>query len=299
MAPVPLSDPTAWDGVGLPPAARTRIARAAESAAAGSLLSAAETTALAGVGFHAVGEVMGCMVQHIGWTGLGCGYTYGRNDARTISSGDRSNRWSGLAPFMEAFYRGWDTALRRLLQEAAALGADGVVGIQLSQQHLGSDNREFLALGTAVRGTGPRATKPFTTDLSGTHVAKLLHAGWVPTGLAIGIAAAVRHDDYGIRRQTYGMAANTEVDGYTDLVNVARHDARTQFDRRARASGGEVALLSGMRLKIWEREPNEGHRDRVAQATVMGTAATAFRRGASEAAPSLSILPLHSKGDPR
>ncbi len=289
----PRDEQQPWDGVGLPPAARSRIARAADSHVAGSLLSVPEAAALAAVGFTPVGEVMGCMVEHIGWRGVGCGYGMGYGTgygSRTVTSGSGS-RWAGLAPLMDAYYRGWDTALSRLLQEAVALGADGVVGIRLSQEHLGGDNREFLALGTAVRGAGPRATTPFTTDLSGTDTSKLLHAGWVPTGIAIGISAAVRHDDYSTyqQRQTW---SNTQIDGYTDLVNAARHDARTQFERRARAHGGEAVLVSGMRLKIWEQEPSDGHTDHVAQATIIGTAATSFRRTASAPTNSLTILPL-------
>src|SRR6478735_255570 len=203
MAPVPADLPptTPWDGHGLPPQAQERMQRAARSKVAGSLLSAPEAAALAAVGFSPVGEVMGCIVQHAGWAGYGCGYSYGWNASRTVSSGNAAS-WAGLTPYVKAVYAGWHTALRRLVQEATALGADGVVGIQLSETHLGASNREFLALGTAVRTDVATASRPFTTDLSGTDVSKLLHAGWVPTGIAIGIAAGVRHDDYGVRSQT-------------------------------------------------------------------------------------------------
>lgn len=284
------SDDRPWDGTGLPPSARSRIAHAAESRAAGSLLSVPDTTALAAVGFSPIGEVMGCMVEQIGWrSGMSCGASYGWNEARTLVSGG-VDRWKGLGPYVEAVYRGWHTALRRLLLEATALGADGVVGIRLSRQTMGIDSFEFLALGTAVRGTGARATRPFTTDLSGADVSKLLHAGWVPTGIAVGIAAALRHDDYLIRRQRGVWANNTPIDGYTDLVNAARHQARTQFEAHARTHGGEVALVSSMDLKIWEQEPSKDHTDHVAEATIIGTVATSYRR--TPMTPRPSILPL-------
>lgn len=289
---VPSSDGSTWDGVGLPPAARERITRSAESHVAGSLLSVPDAAALAGVGFRPVGEVMGCIVEQISWTGWGCGYTYGWSDSRTVTAGS-SGRWAGLGPYVEALSHGWETALRRLVAEATALGADGVVGITLQQSHLDARTSEFVALGTAVRGDGgARAARPFTTDLSGADVSKLLHAGWVPTGVAIGISAGVRHDDYRTQNQRWRWSSNAEIDGYTDLVTSIRHDARRQFERRARAHGGESVLVSSMGLRVWENEPSDNHTDHYAEATFIGTAATRFHRTATAPTSSLTILPL-------
>ena len=55
---------------------------------------------------------------------------------------------------------------------------------------------EFTALGTAVRARGnTRPKKPFTSHVTGQEFAKLIHAGYVPTGLVLGISIASRHDD--------------------------------------------------------------------------------------------------------
>ena len=277
-----------WDGRGLPPVAAARVAQAASSGVASSLLSAPAAASLAGCGLVPVGEVMGAIVQHIGSVGYGCSY-----GARTISSGSGS-RWAGLSPYVDAVQRGWNTALSRLLQEATALGADGVVGVRLTRERLGlSSDYEFLALGTAVVGRGRvHAERPFLTDLDGQDVAKLLHGGWVPTGIAIGVAAAVRHDDYGTRRQASSWG-NVEVGGYTDLVTQVRDDARTQFHRRAVAIGGEAATVSDMTLDVWEYEPSDNHRDHYASATVTGTVAARFHRGRSAPTDSLTILSLN------
>lgn len=286
---MPASDSSSWDGRGLPPVAAERLARAASSGVATSLLSAAGAAGLAAVGFAPVGEVMGCIVEHIGWRGYGCGSPYA---PRTITSAS-GNVWAGLGPYVKALYRGWDTALARLLAEATALGADGVVGVRLSETRLDAGgNREFLALGTAVRGNSrSRADRPFVTNLGGQDAAKLLHAGWVPTGIAVGISAAVRHDDYRTQQQAWSWT-NTQVDGYTDLVNAVRHDARTQFETRARRHGGEAVMVTGMGLRVWEHEPSEGHRDHYAEATFYGTTTTQFHRGKAAPTTSLSILPL-------
>jgi uncharacterized protein YbjQ (UPF0145 family) len=307
-----------WDGRGLPPAAAARMQRFAVDGVRTSLLDVPGMASVTGVGLPPVGEVMGCIVEHIGWQGFGgCGWTgfgggmsgifgpgmaggipgtfgggiAGGWGATTVTSGGRS-RYAGYAPYVDALYRGYDTAIARMLTEARAMGADGVVGVRLSVNH-GQDNREFVALGTAVRSAGPdHPAQPFVTDLPGADVAKLLHAGWVPVSIAVGISVAVRHDDYRTRSQASAWGWNTEVSGYTELVQYVRADAREQFAAHAARAGGEGALVSSMGLRIWEQEPTDGHRDHVAEATVFGTTIVRFHRGPSAPTRALTILPL-------
>ena len=59
-----------WDGRGLPPVARERLTRAREARVQTSLLTADASASLQSVGLDAVGEVMGCIVEHVGWSGL-------------------------------------------------------------------------------------------------------------------------------------------------------------------------------------------------------------------------------------
>ena len=67
-------------------------------------------------------------------------------------------------PYVDALYHGYNTALGRMLTEARAMGADGVVGIRLTQTQLGENNQEFVALGTAVRAnSAKRPHSLFTT----------------------------------------------------------------------------------------------------------------------------------------
>jgi hypothetical protein len=54
---------------------------------------------------------------------------------------------------------------------------------------------EFKVLGTAVRAEGcPPLARPFACDLSGQDFARLVMAGWVPAGIALGISVAARHE---------------------------------------------------------------------------------------------------------
>jgi uncharacterized protein YbjQ (UPF0145 family) len=313
-----------WDGRGLPPVAAARVARFASSGLRTSLLSAPGAAGVESVGLSPVGEVMGCIVEHIGFSGWqGCGYygfgglggglggfggglggglgggvpgTVGGGIAggvgpRTVTSS--GSRYSGFAPYVDALYRGYRTALARMVAEATAIGADGVVDVRLRVNHMENSNREFTALGTAVRARcATRPGRVFTTVLPGQDVAKLMRAGWAPAGIALGISVAIRHDDWATRQQASWGSGNTEVSGYTELVNHVRADARQRFHRSIGEFGADGAVASALSLRIWEIEPAENHRDHVAESTVFGTAVAQFHRGSAAPTSSLSIMPL-------
>jgi uncharacterized protein YbjQ (UPF0145 family) len=318
-------------------------------------LPVAGAAGLAACGLTPVGEVMGCIVEHLGWQGFGCpyyGYGYGYGGMRgpggwagtggwggpggfggpgmggpggfgrggmrvpggiggpmlpggiagpvgagppTMTSGS-GDRWGGFAPYADALYHGYETALDRMLQETMALGADGVVGVRLTVEHLGSGNREFVALGTAVRSTGAtHLAMPFATLLAGQDVAKLLASGWAPASIVIGLSVSVRHDDYRTQVQSRSWNTdNTEVEGYSELVTHARADARDQLAKRIARSGAEGAVIDDMSLHVHEVEPSDNHRDHIAEAVVIGTAITRFHRARRAPTRSLSILPLRT-----
>jgi uncharacterized protein YbjQ (UPF0145 family) len=267
-----------------------------------SLLSPGGQAGVQSVGLEPVGEVMGCIVERIGWAGwggcglMGMGMGIGGGlgmSAPTVTSG--GGGYGGYRPYVDALYRGYDTALARLLMEAQALGADGVVGVTWTQQRLGEgDAHEFVARGTAVRARSQ--TRPaylFSTDLPGSEVARLLHAGWVPAGLEIGISVSIRHDDYQTRLAARSWSGqNVEVQGYTELVTYARADARQRFEQRVARHGADAATVSDMSLHVWSIEPSDGHVDHVAHATVIGNAVLRFHSGKSAPTNSITVLPL-------
>jgi uncharacterized protein YbjQ (UPF0145 family) len=288
----------AWDGRGLPPVARARIARAAADGVRTSLLPANGLAGLEAAGFDMVGEVLGTIVMQIGWTGFGgCGYSplmgggWGIGPG-TVTSGGRS-RWAGYAPYVDALKYGRNTALDRMVAEASALGADGVVAVRFTDERTADGKREFMALGTAVRSRGrERPARPFVTDLSGQDVAKLLAAGWVPAGIAYGISVAIRHDDWRTQSQLSYFAGNTEVAGYTELMNHVRADARREFAVLAARLGGDSALMTSMWHHVWAYEAGENHRDHVAECVITGNAIARFHTPGRPTTTSLSILPL-------
>jgi uncharacterized protein YbjQ (UPF0145 family) len=293
----------------LPPVAIERIRSQAQSKVAGSLLSAPAAAALAAADLVPVGEVMGCIVMHLGWNTAGCGLYYnGTRGLRTpvITSGRRSG-YAGAFAFAShttAIQHCYDQALRRMNAEAAALQAKGVVGVDLRWTRLDSGAQELMALGTAVRDRRPPpgtpAKQPFYTELSGEDVAKAVLAGWTPLGMAIGLAAALKHEDATLRYQRSQLTGpgNVEVDGMTELIHAARVQARQALTDAGRRLGSAAQIvISRNDLRVGEQPCGE-EVDFRAEATFVGTALTYDPLQAKQTSKgSLSILPLRSRGE--
>jgi hypothetical protein len=140
----------------------------------------------------------------------------------------------------------------------------------------------------------PSQDHPFTADLSGQDFARLIMKGWVPVGLVLGLAIGVRHDV-----TTSQYAPNTEIGGITYLISATRHDARRKLSQEVRRVGGDGVAVTSVDLAIREREcPKSRGHDRIAQATVAGSAITRFalahQEACSQRRKALSGLPdLH------
>lgn len=78
------------------------------------------------------------------------------------------------------------TALERMLQEAAGLGASGVVGVTTEMNHPTNANScEVHLYGTAVVAEGGRPSEHvWSTQLAGHKLAKLVEIGYVPGSVA-------------------------------------------------------------------------------------------------------------------
>jgi uncharacterized protein YbjQ (UPF0145 family) len=267
----------------------------------GSALSSDEFAAIRSVGFEAVGQVLGAAVYNVGYTGgYGCpgawgsfAFAWGPRAGTQVSS---RGGYGSFGPLVQTMYEARRRAIGRMVEECAELGGHGVVGVRLSIGPFPAGGLEFRAIGTAVRAPGaPPLRRPFTSDLSGQDFAKLVMKGWMPAGLVLGISIAARHDDWLTVGQTRWGSGNAEVSGYTELVNDARHDARTQLQSDVKRLGAEGVVVADMDLQVQEREcpAQEGRRDHIVEATNIGTAIVRFsahseRQGVS----SLAILSL-------
>jgi uncharacterized protein YbjQ (UPF0145 family) len=289
-------------GTGLPSAARARMAEIRGSGTWGSALSTAEFAAIRSVGFEPVGQVLGAAVYNIGFTGgYGCpgawsGYGAFAQPVRGATQVSGRGGYGSFGPLVKAMYEARHKAIDRMMSECTQLGGQGIVGVSLTIGSFPAGGLEFKAIGTAVRaqGGGVVPPTPFTSDLSGQDFAKLMMAGWVPVGLALGISVGSRHDDWLTVGQTRWGAGNAEVIGYTELVNDARHDGRVQLEKDVRRLGAEGVVVSRMDLRVHEREcPMQEHgKDHVVEVTVIGTATARFASPGAKQPRSLAILSL-------
>jgi uncharacterized protein YbjQ (UPF0145 family) len=167
--------------------------------------------------------------------------------------------------------------------ECTALGGHGVIGVALTIGPFGGDEDvlEFRAFGTAIQAPGVTSrAQPFASDLSGQDFTKLIAQGYVPVGLAMGVAVGYRHDDWLTRGQTRWTAGNVEVEGYTYLVRQMRTDARNELELDLGRMGAEGVVVREMQTRVSERRCPivPLGRDHVVEATIVGTAIAEFAR---------------------
>ncbi|HLY30847.1 MAG TPA: heavy metal-binding domain-containing protein, partial [Ktedonobacterales bacterium] len=198
-------------------------------------------------GFEPLGVVMGSSVYHIGWQP-----TYGGRYGYGFGYGYTSYNDQELTVLTEAKLRARELAMSRMEAEAAALGADGVIGVRLDvgEYEWGADLAEFIAVGTAVRALSgtpgayrTRFGKPFTSDLSGQDFRTLLHAGYRPLALTLGVCVYATYQN-GIAFQNvsgwWGWGGvNQEVAQFTQAIYSARESAMGRMQAEAATLGAE------------------------------------------------------------
>lgn len=178
-------------------------------------------------GFEALGLVLGSSIYHVGF---------------------QWQKWSvsqELPVLTHAMYHARELAMTRMEEEADLLGADGVVGVRLVFKQYAMDEGvlEFQAIGTAIRHRergGSLRTKdnrPFTSDLSGQDLWKLLQGGYRPVSLAMG--ACVYHIAHlSFMQALKQVGRNQEMVVYTEATYAARELALERMQAEAVQRGG-------------------------------------------------------------
>ncbi len=173
-------------------------------------------------GFEPIGLCLGTCVYHVGlqlgaWT---------RNQELDVLS--------------KAMYHARELAMSRMRAEAQAMGADGIVGVQLTIKRLEWDHNllEFIAIGTGVvHGEGHRGFRahdggPFTSDLSGQDFWSLLHAGYRPVEMVMG--SCVYHVAHrGVLSGLSTLGRNVELENFTAAMYEAREIAVERMQTEA------------------------------------------------------------------
>jgi uncharacterized protein YbjQ (UPF0145 family) len=224
-----------------PEAAGGRLAQTSGAVDGGvftSDLSVAEYVLLGEAGFEPLGFVVGSSIYHIGL---------------------QVSRWGQnmeLDVLTQAMYNARELAMTRMEAEAAHLGADGIVGVNLTMQTYawGQDVLEFIATGTAVRAlnsTGAHRTpagKPFTSDLSAQDFFRLLAGGGVPVAFVLGTCVYhIAHQS--VMQSLRQMGQNQEMAIFTQGVYEARELALTRM--QAEATHAQAAGIVGVSVQVY------------------------------------------------
>ena len=164
----------------------------------------------------------------------------------------------------QAWRQGFSSALSRMLDEAVAHGAHGVVGVVDTQSALaGAGIIEFHVRGTAVRvdGAGAPSGAPWTTYLAGQRLAKAFEAGFAPVAVVATIAS-VRVWAYCITEYLMGgggiggwsnTAGATEIDQLVRANNQVRELVRASARAELHGDG-----LHGVDVRVVEHEHERG-----------------------------------------
>ncbi len=140
---------------------------------------------------------------------------------------------------------GWHSAIERMVQEAVLLGANAIVDVRMKVSRLaelGREQMDFAVYGTAVTiDSLPPSKVPVVATVSALEFVRLLEAGIVPVGLAIGA-----HYDWlyqpAYRRQ--GVVSNLAVTAYQNCELTAI----SAFANRVRQAAYGLLASDGARL---------------------------------------------------
>jgi hypothetical protein len=136
--------------------------------------------------------------------------------------------------------QGWESALRRLREEAWAAGANAVLDVKMRTVSLQVENSmDFTLVGTAVYVDGlPPSDDPIIATVPALEFVKLLEADVVPTGIAIGAHYEWMNDWRSNARMTW--MGNVESGPLSDLWEVVRQRAHQNLRSHARSQGNGV-----------------------------------------------------------
>jgi len=276
----------------LPLEAQDRLQRqAAHQAPWTSTLTAADFLQARSLGLIPLGQVMGSSTIHPAFNPQ---WLYG-----AWQNGD-------IRPFSRALTQARDTALDRLRLEAEALGAHGVVSVEVrvTQPQWGGALLEFTAMGTAVRLEAVDAPRQlFLGTLSALDTGRLLAAGYIPMDLVYATTAYYVMTTWGSEWAEVSWS-NQEIVDFSRAVYEARDFVVAGLREQARHVGADGVLGAEWSMHVEEIEverPAVGtfgmggygmgmgmgvgestHHDHIIHLTVMGTAIGRLAAGPSK-----------------
>ncbi len=186
-------------------------------------LSPSEGLMARAIGLETAGQVVGSSLYHVGWSGQ-------------YSAGELTN-------LTHAYSEGRRLALSRLTQEALALGAHLVLGVNLVKlrHEWAGQAIEFSARGTAVRLPGqPLPQFPALTTMEVDELYKLHRAGYWPVSIAIG--NCYWHDNHADCVSERGFWGSSPLPDHDAAFHSCTHAARERFRDMCHKMGAQGVL---------------------------------------------------------
>jgi uncharacterized protein YbjQ (UPF0145 family) len=196
----------------------------------------------------------------------------------------------------EGHAEGWNTALRRLREEAWAAGANAVLDVKMRTIPLGvNDSMDFTLVGTAVYVEGlPPSEDPIVATVPALEFVKLVEADVVPTGIAIGAHYEWMNDWQ--RSTNLAWMGNIESQALSQLWETVRQRAHQDLRAQARTQGnGVLAHLNFSQM--FEGEGQQGVKQYLARHIVVATTVDA-RRGTPLPHQVRMVVDMHAGGTP-
>ncbi len=250
----------------LPPNVERRL----RSQAGGELpwtsdLSVNEWAALRPYRLRPLGQVVGSCFYHVGYVPNGYAGFYTQSHEMGAPT--------------RALTEGRSLALARMEQEARALGANAVVGVHLQRKRFVFENvvYEFAAYGTAVRVEGlPESREPLLCTVSGQDFARLLAAGALPVGLAMGASFYYLRTDWWDTRQQMSFY-NQEMTHFQRGLSTARQLAGKKLRQDTHHLGAKGVVGTEVEFEVEKvsggvTNDNEPIEDHLIIVFMMGTA---------------------------
>lgn len=276
----------------LPEAAVRRL----ESPGFSSGLSVPDFAACLELGVQPVALVQGFCVMQWGWYAAGSAFSRGLTPYTELERSAYQEAYRCPHGFVSSDHRTWGqnfeqtwvetawasgygTAFQRMIEEAQAQGADGVVGVvDRVTQVPESNTTEFHFLGTAVSIDGfnpPPGAVPWSTTLAGQRLTKSIEAGYMPVSVVASMAS-VRVWAYCVTE--YLMEGNVGWSGTAvqtvDQVTRAHMAVRQLARKHVRAQLAGDAMHAA-RIDVVTRELGQG--DEVIDCTLRGNRVRRFK----------------------
>jgi hypothetical protein len=282
-------------GGDLPEAAVRRLGSAAFS----SGLTVPDFAACLELGLQPVALVQGFCVMQWGWYGAGSRYMRGVSPYvdGAESAGAYSETYGCPHGFVSAEHRAWGqnieqtwvesawtqgygAAFGRMLEEAQAHRAHGVIGVVDRVENLAdTGTTEFHFLGTAVvvdGGPPPPDGIPWSTYLAGQRLTKSIEAGFMPVAIVASLASVRVWANCITGYLMEGSLSWGAPSGPHPVEQVSRaHMAARQLARTHVRRQLEGDALHGARVDVVTRELSEG--DEVIDCTLRGNRMRRFK----------------------